>query len=111
MALDIIVPHTPGPWTRQPHQRFRHDQSAGVQAASGTYVAAALDLNNYDRDAEVEANARLIAAGPRLLRALGALVETIQALPAEKLPWIPRLADDMIEASQAIAEALGEARS
>jgi len=71
--------HTPGPWSREKGQRFRHDESRGIRAANGIYIAAALDLNNYGRDAEVDANARLIAAAPGLLDALGrALYGTIE---------------------------------
>lgn len=56
--------HTPGPWARTEGDRFRHDQSAGVKGPDGIYLATALDFNKYDRDAEVEANARLISAAP-----------------------------------------------
>ena len=62
--------HTPGPWTRTGDERFRHDRSAGVMGPDGTFVAAALDFNRDDRDGEVEANARLIAAAPVLLATL-----------------------------------------
>ena len=61
--------HTPGPWTREEGERFRHDQSAGIRSANGMYVATALDFNQVDRDEEVEANARLIAAATELLEA------------------------------------------
>lgn len=71
-----MTKHTPGPWTREEGQRFRHDQSAGIKAADGLFVATALDKNRIDLDAEVEANARLIAAAPELLDALkSALLE------------------------------------
>lgn len=69
--------HTPGPWTRKEGERFKHDQSAGVRTQNGTYIAAALDLNQTDRDAEVEANARLIAAAPELLQALLTVLDQV----------------------------------
>lgn len=72
--------HTPGPWTREKDERFKHDRSAGVKAASGQYIAAALDRNRYDLDEEVEANARLIAAAPDLLEELDNLVGVIGIL-------------------------------
>ena len=57
-----MTEYTPGPWTREPGQRFRFDMSAGIKDATGLYVAAALDQNDSEKDGEVEANARLIAA-------------------------------------------------
>lgn len=75
-----IVTHTPGPWTAdEPGRRFRHDNSAGVQGPNGMYVATALDFNRTDRDAEVEANVRLIAASPELLEALRSLCDDFEA--------------------------------
>lgn len=65
-----MTKHTPSPWTRNEGERFSHDQSAGIRASDGMYIAAALDMNRFDKDDEVEANARLIAAAPELLEAL-----------------------------------------
>lgn len=62
--------HTQAPWTRTEGERFKHDNSAGIKGADGLYLAAALDFNRFDRDEEVEANARLIAAAPEMLEAL-----------------------------------------
>lgn len=67
--------HSKSPWTRTPGERFKHDQSAGIKGSDGLYLAAALDFNRTDRDEEVEANARLIAAAPELLEALQELFE------------------------------------
>ena len=61
--------HTPGQW-RYDGERLRLDSRAVIRAPDGIAVAAAEDFNRYDRDDEVEANARLIAAAPELLEAL-----------------------------------------
>ena len=73
----MMSKHTPGPWTREKGERFRHDRSAGVKAADGLFIACALDRNRYDLDDEVEANARLIAAAPELK---DAAAKTVAAL-------------------------------
>lgn len=59
--------HTPGPWTRKKGERFKNDNIAGVRGPDGLYVVAAFDFNQHNRDSEVEANAKLIAAAPELL--------------------------------------------
>lgn len=72
--------HTPGPWTRTPEERFKHDSSAGIKGPNGNYLAAALDFNRTDRDEEVEANAEFIVracnAHDELLAALEDIIET-----------------------------------
>ncbi len=59
-------------------EHFKHDHSAIIRAASGEHagepVATALDFNRFDRDEEVEANAKLIAAAPDLYYCLHELV-------------------------------------
>lgn len=66
-----MTEHTPGPWTRDENDgRSKLDQAAWVRGPSGYFIASAFDFNRTDRDAEVEANARLIAAAPDLLAAL-----------------------------------------
>lgn len=71
--------HTPGPWTTDVTQRMRHDNTIPVRHADGKMVAFAADFNQYDRDAEVEANARLIAAAPELLAACQAALEYVDS--------------------------------
>lgn len=99
--------HSPGPWTREPGQRFRHDESAGVKDATGIYCACALDRNRTDRDAEVEANARLIAAAPELLAACEALLIATDQLSETVV--VEPLASAEAAARAAIAKAKGQA--
>lgn len=82
--------HTPGPWKRIEGDRFKHDDSAGVTDGRGTYIACALDMNRYDKDEEVEANARLIAKAPALLDAC----ESIFAALETEMTDYARLEDD-----------------
>lgn len=107
--------HTPGPWTRFPGERFKHDSSAGVKDSSGNYIACALDQNRYDRDEEVEANARLIASAPELLAACEALAaftrDLLKLVTPEQIKEA-RLTTRMLKlndtAFNAIAKARGE---
>lgn len=113
----LATQHTPGPWTRETGQRFREmvqPESAGVRGPNGNYVATALDFNRYDRDDEVEANARLIAAAPDLLKALEALVTEFGARLSDGKPVghtvgsMDRALMLVIESEAAIAKAKGE---
>jgi hypothetical protein len=99
--------HTPGPWSRTPGERFRHDSSAGVKGPNGLYVATALDFNRLDREDEVEANANLIAAAPDLLEACEWLASWIDN---EHPIW--DLPDDIeiCQLRQRLEEALAKAR-
>ncbi len=66
----MSIAHSPGPWVAEPNRRLRSQvmsESIGVRGPGGLYLAAAFDFNRTDRDAEVEANARLIAAAPDML--------------------------------------------
>jgi hypothetical protein len=75
-----MAQHTSGPWTTDIDRRFRAmdsmqmPESIGVRGPDGNFLASAFDFNRTDRDAEVEANARLIAAAPDLLAALEHIV-------------------------------------
>lgn len=69
-----MTDHTPGPWTTDTDRCFKHDDSIGVRGPDQMFVAAAWDFNRYDREEEVKANARLIAAAPDLLAALERIV-------------------------------------
>jgi len=75
----MTATYTPGPWTRIAGERFKHDSSAGVKDAAGHYIACALDQNRFDRDEEVEANARLIAAAPEMHKFLTAASHALRS--------------------------------
>lgn len=77
-----IVQHTPGPWALTTEiDRFhgggviRPVLAGGEVPRLGSPVAVVCDFNRYDRDAERQANARLIAAAPDLVAALLAFLE------------------------------------
>jgi hypothetical protein len=93
-----MAKHTSGPWTRLVGERFKHDSSAGVKGPDGLYIAAALDLNRYDKDDEVEANARLIAAAPDLLAACEA------ALPEIYHPYDPQAGKAVYDRLRAVID-------
>lgn len=76
-----MTTHTPGPWTRG--GQFR-DGARRINGPDGMALATALDFNRFDRDAEADANARLIAAAPGLLAALEAAEEAL----GSNLVWI-----------------------
>ena len=63
--------HTKGPW-RQTDLDIE-DYSIPIKSATNDYVATAHDL--WERDEEVKANARLIAAAPELLEALDGAIQ------------------------------------
>ena len=60
--------HTPGPWDVYAGKTRGLDRI--IVDEKNNQIAHAIDLNEYQKDAEVDANARLIAAAPDLLAAL-----------------------------------------
>ena len=98
--------HTPGPWRRA--ESYRPEiQNVGTSAqapyilcADGRNVAAAM-IGGFEDMAEVDANARLIAAAPELLEAL---VRLLAQAACEGSIWT----DPMNEARAAIKKATGE---
>jgi hypothetical protein len=98
--------HTPGPWkvgSRSNGEFYKRN----IAGADGYHVA----LTSSREDAEVEANARLIAAAPELLEALREL-QTIVNLAIADGDWIVDGACDpdacMMRAEDLIAKATGE---
>lgn len=63
--------HTPAPWRIEGTERFYSGDMPNVVMGpiGGDPIAVVCDFNRYDRNAEQEANARLIAAAPELLAA------------------------------------------
>jgi len=59
-----MTTHTPGPWIVAGSLR---DGSRRINGRDGMALATALDFNAYARDAEADANARLIAQAPAML--------------------------------------------
>lgn len=96
----MMTNHTPGPWVRDTGSGFGCD----VRAENGRKVAATWGINNGDPHrpayrAECDANARLIAAAPELLRALEAIVND---------PYVAALGSLGMRAKRVIAKAKGE---
>jgi hypothetical protein len=99
--------HTPGPW-----KIWRHAISHGVTYTvhSRTEVAILIGSTNgllgsdYPSDEEAEANAKLIAIAPELLRRLCDLVEGLEDI--EKLPGA--MPSRIKKARTAIAQATGD---
>lgn len=58
--------HTPGPWTTKCEHAQPDDRRVIYGGPNGYHVAYAADFNRFDRDAEADANARLIAAAPEM---------------------------------------------
>ena len=69
--------HTPGPWAYHGDHNRNHDRI--VTHEGGEFgreqVALALDFNQFSRDDEANANARIIAAAPALLDMLEQILE------------------------------------
>lgn len=82
-----MAAHTPGPWyaTEQIDRIYEGNIIRAGDPKTGTYVAIACDFNRYDRDAEREANARLIAAAPDLLAACTDVADWIDQLLGDAL--------------------------
>lgn len=97
--------HTPGQWDRQDHTIFALDETGTINRFSaqvqGGFVCREQGWNQAERtsDAELLANARLIAAAPELLEALELAVAYLTGLPHEPAHKI----------ASAIAKARGEA--
>jgi len=90
--------HTPGPWYS--------DLSGGRVVCDTGHIHEIAFLPPWlpEYQAERTANARLIAASPEMLAALGALLVTIDAQIAAGLRWDP---ETVAAARAAIAKATG----
>ena len=75
--------HTPGPWHASAIRTHGIDASKNgcdIGAENGANVAIALHQPEDREQAETIANAKLIAAAPRLLRSLQEVLEQIEEL-------------------------------
>jgi hypothetical protein len=96
-----VTKHTPGPWTVV----YGPDWVA-VKARDGICVADASADDEEIRESEIEANARLIAAAPDMLRALGAVAIALRAQLHANAPVY--VSDALRIADAAIAKAEGK---
>lgn len=88
-----ITTHTPAPWRFVLNAAFSDGQpSASVWIEAGEYRSLATLIPV----AEVEANARLIAAAPDLLAACEKFVESFKSLQREKCDVAHRMAVEAI---------------
>jgi hypothetical protein len=100
--------HTPGPWRAQPREGFEGQWEVVSTCKTGRLIAAAAPHIDGDPD---EANARLIAAAPELLKALVDLMRVMPVLPeaAKTIRGIEQQYDAANRAARAaIAKAKGE---
>lgn len=101
--------HTPGPWKyhlgRGSKPRFHIQTTGGYQIASTVELKTrhtVKRVQEFEENASIEANAKLIAAAPELLKALEFIVTRAGGdLPAYMNPAIK-------QAKQAIAKAEGK---
>lgn len=110
--------HTPGPWGV--NVNGGEGWSVDYDGPSSTYVticglrrspvAFAVHPSAFGGDAEVDANARLIATAPELLEALRSLTEAVEPLiatPPIVGPITQRVRDETTMARATIAKATG----
>jgi hypothetical protein len=82
-----MTKHTPGPWTTgEPYLKLQNGKPWFVRQimmgmedpSDDQQIALVHAFEDYERDSECEANARLIAAAPDLLRACKRALEEYQ---------------------------------
>ncbi len=92
--------HTPGPWYAVGYWVEHGDSVADIC----TCDPAAIEQEHLGRtSAEIEANARLIAAAPDLLEALKSMPQSMAATDDDLMRWVEK-------ARAAIAKATGDAQ-
>lgn len=115
MPIKQAVTHTPGPWTVEP---WSYDNGRRMVHTIQTKTDAVAQLCNLyrhpdhtDADAEMMANARLIASAPELLEALESCWLELRQMHQEYQPdckgGCPTTAA-MLQARDAIRKARGE---
>lgn len=98
--------HTPGPW------RIDVDEDAHVKVVRDSTggLVAELFRRDFDEDPEHEANAKLIAAAPRLAAALERCADALDSFACDppgfpSVEWTEEDAEAVREASAALREA------
>lgn len=73
--------HTPGPWAVTGEMDRIHGGEVILpnNGSNTSPIAVVCDFNRYDRDAERQANAQLIAAAPEMLELLAQLTAYLYA--------------------------------
>lgn len=105
-----MIKHTPGPWVTYPDGDYiyiQHEATGdGVNAPCGVFTVALVGYGfGMQADPEeAQANARLIAAAPKMLNALQSV---LRALAIEG-GHVPVVADARATARAAIAQAEGQ---
>lgn len=95
--------HTPGPWHICPQDQASHRWV--IAQPDGSSVADCSPVGPWVSDETADANARLTAAAPKLLKALQSIVASLAEHDDEGMI---EHAEQMIAARAAIAEATGE---
>ncbi|MXP42949.1 hypothetical protein [Allopontixanthobacter sediminis] len=96
--------HTKGPWVLDPPQ-FGFGAILERENGGLIFGIACGDEAERKPEAEIEANARLIAAAPELLEALERCVDALASLRGELEPPLSQV----VKARAAIAKATGDA--
>lgn len=89
-TTDSMTAHTPGPWHTAPNAS--NMRSSIVNGEGGYDVAIAYPLNGTITKEETEANARLIAVAPELLKAVQLANEFLDSLPEG---WLGKTTGDV----------------
>jgi hypothetical protein len=100
--MKTIAKHTPGPWDVYAGKMKNGDRI--INDREGTPVAYAADYNQYAKDDQVDANARLIAAAPELLAAANAINDKLLRSKSE---FVLTLAAEIGDLCYAIRKAEG----
>ncbi len=99
--------HTPGPWTVFPDAHNRGRIYAGKAWVATTWRTIG-EGNDCPPLPSID-NARLIAAAPEILEALGILLNRLDGIGGEHVTGVEGVDADLIKARAAIAKATGEA--
>lgn len=101
----VVAQHSPGPWLVSRSNPWHILGPTGELVGSATYTRGyQASLRDW---AEVEANARVMAAGPAMLAALEALERAVRTGAPESVRAAPAILLSLVAARAAIADARG----